>query len=74
MIVEVYQRDPPMKSHIVAERVDESTIVTECGLTFRQPAGPMHTFEYDPSTPSHERTYNPPILEGRCGNCSWGDE
>lgn len=72
-MVEVLQRDYPSKSHIVAERPDESTVVTECGLTFEQPNGPIVTFEYDPDVPKRERTYNPPVREGQCGNCPWDE-
>jgi hypothetical protein len=72
---EVLQRDPPHKSHIVAERIDKSTVKTECGLTFELPNGmEILTFEYDPKKPSFERTYNPPVSEGQCGNCPWDNE
>jgi len=68
---EVFQRDPPKKSHIVASKPDDSTVITECGHTFVEPIGQIVTFEYDPEKPLRERTYKPPVPEGRCGNCPW---
>lgn len=68
---EVFQRDPPKKSHIVANQPDESKVVTECGRVFVEPLGPIMTFEYEPEKAKCERVYNPPASEARCKQCSW---
>lgn len=73
-MIEVFHRDPPNKSHIVAEQPDDSTVVTECGMTFEQKGFPITTFEYHPDKEAHERMYHLPAPEGRCGNCPWEEE
>lgn len=73
MTVKVFQRDPPRKTHIVADQVNDSTVVTECGREFTQPAGAIITFTYDPSEPVHEQTYIPPVPEARCKRCPWDE-
>lgn len=72
--VEVFQRDYPKKSHLVAERIDERTIMTECGVKFETSSGgPITTFTYDPDESKYEQTYTPPVPEARCGRCSWDE-
>lgn len=64
----VLQNDYPRKSHLVAERIDESTVKTECGRTFEQPnGGAISTFELEADT------YDAPVEQAQCGNCPWGD-
>lgn len=67
-MVDVFQLDYPRKSHLVAERVSDSAVRTECGHEFRQPNGmTLTTFELESDT------YEAPVPEARCGNCPWGD-